>query len=374
MDKKTICFIRQTSIYNDSRATKTIKSLLHSGYKVIVLGWDREGDAQEKTKKVFENDDISLFFYNKQLQHGAGLKGIIKLLGFIGWVNKMVKKYFKEINYIHACDLDAAIGCFNFAKRKKIPFVYDVYDYYVEAHTVPNMVKNFVEQKEIDIINNSDCVIICSEPRIKQIIKAKPKKIEVIHNSPNITIQERENSENKKIKLVFIGALAKGRLIEEVLCSAEKYKEVELIIGGMGEYAQLAEQYSQTHDNIKYYGVLSYDNVLKIEQESDILFATYDPDIPNHKYSAPNKLYEAMALGKPIIVCKGTCVDELVVQEDIGKAINYNADELFNCALEIMKDKEWLKDVKKRGQSLYKEKYSWDIMAKRLETIYKELQ
>ncbi len=49
----TIIFIRATNIYDDSRATKEIVSLSQNGYNVIVLGWNRDGNAVERTKGSF---------------------------------------------------------------------------------------------------------------------------------------------------------------------------------------------------------------------------------------------------------------------------------------------------------------------------------
>ncbi|HHU72431.1 MAG TPA: hypothetical protein GXZ21_10445, partial [Clostridiales bacterium] len=42
---KIIAYIRSSNIYDDSRATKEITALLDEGYKVVVLGWNRDGKA-----------------------------------------------------------------------------------------------------------------------------------------------------------------------------------------------------------------------------------------------------------------------------------------------------------------------------------------
>ena len=102
--------------------------------------------------------------------------------------------------------------------------------------------------------------------------------------------------------------------------------------------------------------MLEYDKVLRLESECDVLFATYNPEIANHKYSAPNKLYEAMALGKPIIVCKNTGVDNIVNKYDLGVTIDYNNVEFIKC-LDQLQNKNYKKSVE-----LYNSTYSWDKM------------
>lgn len=368
---KTVCFIRQTAIYNDSRATKTIISLSKK-YNVLVLGWDRVGDAREKIQGLFSGN-VFLNFYDKHLQHGAGIKGIFKLLGFIKWVHKQVKNNCKNIDFIHACDLDAAVGCYKFAKKRKIPFIYDVYDYYIDAHYIPTILKNNVEKKEIDIINSSFSTIVCLESRKEQIKKANPARVCVIHNAPSSELTEISNEckgshDIKHIMVVFVGVLSENRLLKEIVEELDIHPNVKLIIGGMGQLSQYI--IDACKPNLEYIGEMQYKNVLKLESQSSVLFATYNPEIPNHKYSAPNKLYEAMALGKPIIVCKGMGIDVLVEQENIGRAIDYSAKGFFDAVNSLCNDKAEYDEMCRHTKELFKTKYSWDIMEERLFDLY----
>ena len=152
----------------------------------------------------------------------------------------------------------------------------------------------------------------------------------------------------------------------------KKNNEYELHVGGFGKYEKEFENASNEYNNIYYYGSLKYNDVLNLEKDCDILFATYDPKIKNHKYSAPNKIYEAMALGKPIIVCYNTGIDQLIVSNSIGDAIDYDAKE-FIKALKKYNKKENIKDFEKRAKKLYFDKYSWNSMEKILISEYKNL-
>ena len=79
-----------------------------------------------------------------------------------------------------------------------------------------------------------------------------------------------------------------------------------------------------------------------------------------------------MALGKPIIVCYNTGIDQLIVSKNIGDAIDYDAKE-FIKALKKYNKKENIKDVEKRAKKLYFDKYSWNSMEKILISEYKNL-
>lgn len=298
---KKIAYLRSTSIINDSRANKEIDAYVEQKNLVYVFGWNR----RNLTNIGFDdNTNITFFMYNKKSNYGDGIKNIFKLLKFEIWLYKNLKKNIKKFDIIHACDFDTAYVGYKIAKKYKKKFIYDIYDYYVDCHNL-YFFKKMVENADISIINKSDVVILCTEQRREQINKTSPKKIEVIHNTPNIKKDyDLTKFNNDKIKLCYAGVLQDDRLLIEIGNTISNYPNVELHIGGFGKYESFFEQLSKQNKNVFFYGQMKYDEVLDLESKCDVLFATYNPEIPNHKYSAPNKVYEAMALGKPIIVCK----------------------------------------------------------------------
>lgn len=352
-----IAFLRSTAIYNDSRATKEINSYNDLNNEVIVLGWNRQNDIENISwdKKNEYN------FYNKKSEYGSGFKNIFKIISFNFWIYKNLKKNIGKFDIIHACDFDTAIPAYLIAKKYNKKLIYDIYDYYSDCHNL-GILKNIVEHIDIKIINNSDTVYICTEQREEQISKARPKRLEVIHNSPNISsFGDYKNKENsRKINIGYFGILQDDRLLIEIIEKIKGNKDVIFHIGGFGKHEKYIKEVSEKYDNIIFYGKLKYSEVIEHEKKCNILFATYNPEIKNHKYSAPNKVYEAMALNLPIIVCKDTGVDTLVEKEKIGLAIKYDADEFLEAVLDIGRKK--MCDYKKT----FKEKYSWEVMQQRI--------
>ena len=98
------------------------------------------------------------------------------------------------------------------------------------------------------------------------------------------------------------------------------------------------------------------------------------PTVGNHYYAAPNKLYEALMLGKPLIMVKNTGMSEIVTQFNIGEVIDYNSESL-KVAIEnlIAKRNEW-PEISFKMKKLYQKHYSWDEMEKRLISLYRELE
>lgn len=358
-DQKKIIYLRSTSIINDSRATKEINTYLTNNNKVIVLGWNRKQlDITNSDKNVIYD------LYNRKSEYGNGLKNIFCLSFFQIWLYRKLKKYKNKYNIIHACDFDTAFIASKIAKKYNKKFIYDIYDYYIDCHNL-SFLKRFIEKMDIKTINKADSIIICTEQRKNQILKCNPKNICVVHNSPQISEKSNKRKFNqKKIKVCYVGILQDDRLLIEISKEIIKEKNIEFHVGGFGKYEDYFKKMSEENRNINFYGQMKYEDVLSLESNCDILFATYNPKVPNHKYSAPNKVYEAMALGKPIIVCKDTGVDEMVEKEEIGFSIDYNASEFINTIKQIDSKKYDL--IKEKSVQLYKNKYSWETMEKEL--------
>ena len=88
-----------------------------------------------------------------------------------------------------------------------------------------------------------------------------------------------------------------------------------------------------------WYGRISYQQALELSQQADVLFATYDPAIPNHQYSSPNKVFEGMMLGKPIIVAKHTNMDRMIKDANCGIIVEYgDTVDLENALALLAKD------------------------------------
>lgn len=368
---KKIIYIRSTSIINDSRATKEISTYLESNCQVIVLGWNRQN--LNNISLSFEDNHALFDMYQQNSEYGSGFKNLFKLLSFQKWLYKKLKKYVNDYDIIHACDFDTAYIASKIAKKYNKKLIYDIYDYYVDCHNL-SFLKPLVEKMDINTINNSDCVLICTEQRLEQIKKSKPKYLEVIHNSPSIIEIDKKNNKNfdsAKIKLCYVGILQDDRLLYEIGNLIHKYPKIELHIGGFGKYHDFFEDLSNKLDNVYFYGQMSYEKVLELEENCDILFATYNPEILNHRYSAPNKVYEAMALSKPIIVCNNTGIDNLIKTENLGFVINYNAEEFFECVCKI--DEKQYQSIKENGLKVFTFKYSWNVMKDKLKDILNKI-
>ena len=113
---------------------------------------------------------------------------------------------------------------------------------------------------------------------------------------------------------------------------------------------------------------------IEIEKKCDILPIIYDPSLLNHVYAAPNKFYEALALGKPMIMAKGTGMSSIVEKYNIGETIEYSVKGLENGINRLLEKKDQWFEMGKKEQGLYITQYSWKEMERRINKLYAEVE
>jgi len=370
---KTIVFIRSTRPDTDSRLSKSVNTALKAGFHVVVLAWDRACELKEKDRIELPSGSAQLYLFKKVLPHGGGFKGFFKIIGFNLWIQRTLKNRIKNISIVHACDLDTGFSAKRFCRRRHIKLVYDIYDFYSASRKMPSCFKWVFRKMEFSVINKADATIICSDERREQLSGSKPKTVFVVYNTPDIpkSLLTKASAGSTPLRVAYFGVLSDGRLLLDVIHAIDGDSRFALVIGGIGSYEEKIKAIVEKSANISYIGRQPYAKVLEIENNSDVLFATYDPSIENHKFSAPNKLYEAMALGKPIIVCKGTSVDRLVEKNQIGLSCQYTEESFKQCLVKML-DHSLYFSFSKNCLTLYPE-FSYEKNEKTILMVYSSI-
>ncbi len=200
----------------------------------------------------------------------------------------------------------------------------------------------------------------------------------VVYNSPEDALAVEYGEETffspfSKLKLTYVGLLQVERGLFEMLTVLKKHPEWELNLAGFGGDEQQLVDMAKDMPNVNWHGRISYNKALQLSQAADILFATYDPSIPNHAYSSPNKIFEAMMLGKPLIAAQDTNIDKIVENYKNGIVIKYGNIQDLETALYFLEDAEKRGEMGENSRRAYDEKYGWKEMKKKLAALYMSL-
>lgn len=371
----SVLICRSNPVSPDPRVEKEAHSLIQAGYRVQILGWDRSGELptlEESAQGVIHRLGI-------RAGYARGIWNFFPLLrwqfGLLNWL----MKHANEFEVIHACDFDTILPALVCKKLKRKKVIYDIFDFYAEhLRNTPGGIKRLIHSADLRAIDQADGVIIVDDARIKQIEGAHPKHLTVIYNSPQDVMPTPNQSANGRdlhpIRIAYIGLLQFERGLNEILEVLERHPDWMLDLAGFGgdETAILAK--AARLSNVHWHGRIPYKKALELSSRANVLVALYDPAIPNHKVASPNKIFEAMMLGKPVIVARGTNMDRIIEDAQAGLVVPYgNTDELEAALLYLEKNPGIRDEFGKAARRAYETLYSWAVMEKRLLDLYRTI-
>jgi glycosyltransferase involved in cell wall biosynthesis len=373
---KTILIVRSNPISPDPRVERVARTLVGGGYRVTLLGWDRT--------KVFpireEHPYGTLLRLSIPADFGRGIRNFPHLSKFELGLTRWLVQHRKEYEIIHACDFDTVLPVLlaRYLWNKKV--VYDIFDFYAEMlRATPPILKRIIRLVDIWSINRVDALILADDSRIDQIKGSKPKKVSVIYNTPEdqVLIHQEPHSEQpdeNMFRIAFVGLLHVERGLMELLNVLSIHPEWNLDLAGFGGDEEIIVAKSQQLKNVSFHGRVSYPKAMELHLQADVLIATYDPAIPNHRFASPNKLFEAMMFGKPIIVAAGTNMDRIVEETGCGIVIPYGDKSALEHALQsLASDPQLRTQLGAAGRRAYETRYNWELMRQRLLSLYATL-
>lgn len=374
-----VCIVRNSEGPMNAQLIRIGTALSKTENEFFFVTRTRDSESEELiVEKEMEIDGHNYKNYEIQLPAiiGGGLKNISPLLKFTKILTKWLKDNQDLYDVIHAVDYDTGSIAQKIAQKYNKKVVYHIADFYSDSRlNIPTFIKKYLRSREYNVINRTDATIICSDDRKEQIAGSHPKKLIVVHNTPPreqqpFTTQLVE--EQEQIQITYVGGMEKKRFIDKAIRVIQDKIGYYLNLAGSVGDAREAIASVSTIDNINFLGKVPYEKALSLYNETSLMFAMYDPTHPNHKYSAANKVYEAMLMGKPIIVANNTGMDKIVRAEDIGYTIDFSEKAFSDILMHIQKNKEELYQKSLNAYNAYS-KYSWEVMESRIINLYKEI-
>ncbi len=379
-----ICFVRSDKGYPDSRVEKEMYALSEE-HEVFLLGWNREksGDGVIHEKHGIHGREFDYYLIPEAARYGGGMKSILgPMIKFWKRAYRWLSENNDKYDAIHVVNFDTAKPAYKAARKFKKKIVYDIFDYYSDSYNAPGIVKNCIRNLENNYISKADMTIICSDERKHQISGSSPKNLIIVENTPE-DIEVRDDfelasgSDPLKPKVVYAGMLVFDRFLKETSKVMMSRSDIEWHVAGYGVLRPYIEECAANHDNIFYYGPLPYDDILALEKKCDIMTALQNPSVANNKYSAPNKFYEALMLGKPLVMVRNGSIYKNIEENGIGEVIEATegkVSEEISAALDCLLDRknEW-HEMGSRSRKIYEEKYPWSMSAKTLLDGYRSL-
>jgi len=362
-----ITLVRSRTI--DPAVNKVARTLAENGYKVTLLAWSREGGSRESS----EGNGYEIHRFNLKAPY---YKPSLLFYLPIWWLYEFFFLLRHETKVVHPCDFDTLVPAILVKLIKRIPLCYTIYDFYADIlpAQVPGALRRLVRFAEKLALRFVDVLFLVDKSRYAQVRGARINRIEYIYNSPEDCFQPGPGSEHAAKVVFYAGYLDKTRGLEEMINAVRGLDDIRLIIAGTGSARDIIEHNLMEMDNLQYLGQIPYGEVIANSLDADILCAFYDPAIPSNRYASPNKLFEAMMCGKPIIVNEGVTASKIVTEENCGVIVPYgDTTAIKEAILDLTSNPELYRLMGQNARKAYEARYSWAIMKSRLINAYTEI-
>ena len=350
---------------------KLARTLARNNHDVKLLTWDR-GDIFDKIEKL-DGYTAHRFQLNAHRQLKPPDGSLLVLLYMpIWWLYELYFFWKEKPDVIHACNLDTLPPAI-VMKLFRVKLCYTIYDLYGGSFldSIPSFVRNTVTWLERTLTRFVDVLFLVSETFFKD-EEIKPKKLVYIYNSPEDCFAIVPKHEG--FTIFYAGSIEKQRGLEDMINVVSNMPQVQLRIAGKIVDKSIIE-YGNQFANFKYLGYISHNIVLRESLKADIMFVFYNPIYPNFRCSTPNKLFDSMMCGKPIIVNEGIAASDIVKRENCGIVVSYSdVDAIREAVTSLVNDSALREHLGDNGRRTYETKYSWKIMEDRLFCAYKELE
>lgn len=368
MKELNISLVKPSDPKTDPRLIKEFGSIIRAGHSVnIICMCEKYGPET--------SDEVNI--------HNLKLKGRNNFTSLFYWPIWWMYEFYSllrvQTDIFHVLNYNSILPAIIVGRIRKIPVIYEIMDTTYDALKLPQAIRSLIMFFDKIFMKHSDAIILVDECQIKQFREIPNDNVNVIYDSAH----DFRGSKTTNVKvgatfvMLYVGVLYKIRQLnlDKLYNVIKDIDGVKLIIAGYGDLVDDIKQWEETSDgNIEYIGRINYSEALKLSLNADCLVVLRSSNLNTNKYICGSKLWESMMCGRPILVNKGTSTAAKVLKENCGLVVDaYDLFELKEKIILMRDNPDLCRRLGQNGRRAYEERYSWDIMEKRLLDLYGRL-
>jgi len=382
-----ICKIWDSDYPWDVRVEKICKTLISAKHEVHLIC------RNKKIQKTYELIDgihihrLPCIIKNKKLNEIISFPAFFNPL-WIYKIWKIIKEHNIEIIIVR--DLPLALTAISIGRIIGLPVILDMAENYPEMindlWTSANFrlrnlfIRNPLAVKVVELVSIKyvDHIIVVVEESAERLIKLgiNSDKITIMMNTPPLSrlsysVKKLYPGSLSNLKddfiIIYLGLLEYPRGIETAISAmriiVDKTDKCKLVILGNGKDEQKFKELVyklNLNDNVLFEGWVDYRRAFDYICSSDIGL------VPHHatrswNTTIPNKLFDYMSFGKPVIVSDAIPTKRIVEKERCGLVFkDRDPRSLSSAIIELYENKEFCKELGNRGKRAIESKYNWE--------------
>lgn len=401
MSAKHILILDYLHAYNDRRMVAQAAALARLGYRVTVFVTHRVGKhAPQETR-----DGVTYHLLPLIPARDAGtllralarwLRGdrrnplpvpehdtplsssLAALLFYTLWALRL--GLMLKIDAVYCHEHTPMPAAWLLARLRRVPLVYDEHDNR-EYLRIYGRSGRIAERFELFYLPRVDAVTTIGERLAARLRADGAKDVVVVGSWKRLEdyaipaerlAAERERLGLGRYRLVisFIATLHPIRDVEPLLQAVERSPEVALLIGGAGVLAPLAQEYAARCPNIIWLGWVSGADIPLYTRLSDVVYNCLQP-AEYDVYLMPNKLFDALAAGRAMLIRDGASeMADVVRREDCGLLLAEVTPETLIAAFAQLQQPDTLARLQANALAAGRERYNWAIAERSLAALF----
>ncbi len=356
-------------IVTDRRVGKVAESLLKSGVNVNVVGRKLKSSLP-MPDKPYKSRRLRLLF-NKGPLFYAGYN--IRLFFYL---------FFKKVDILLANDLDTLPANYMVAAIRKKKLVYDSHEYFTEVPELQgrDFVKNIWKKIEEIILPKVKYSYTVCDSIAAIYSDMYGINMKVIRNLPLYDVgypgkTADKGLQNKRI-IIYQGAVNLGRGLEPAIKAMKYINDAMLVIIGDGDIInELKELVNKEdlHDKVRFIGKIPYEELISYTSQADIGISLEENLGLNYYYALPNKLFDYIHAGVPVLVSDFPEMAGIVKKYEVGLTTDIkDPGKLAAVFNEMIENKErrnfWKQNMKRAAKEL-----CWENEEKKLLRIFSDV-
>jgi glycosyltransferase involved in cell wall biosynthesis len=291
---------------------------------------------------------------------------------------------FKNYDVYHANDLDTLLPMWLISKIKNKPIVYDSHEYFTGVPEIQNrpFVKWFWESIEKSIFPKLKYVFTVNNSIANLYFKAYSVRPMVLRNVPLkkpirkfMSRDDLQIPNNKKVLILQGAGINIDRGAEELLEAISVQQNFFLCIVGKGDVIKQLKKRSKKSDltnKVLFVDTLPYEQMMQYTLNADVGLSLDKPNNLNYLNSLPNKVFDYLKAGLPIVCSDLSELRMLIKKYNCGEIVkDHLPTSILNSLENLFSDSKYLSY--KKNASVIIQELNWENESKVLINCYKNI-
>ena len=373
------------------RAINLTEELVRRGHEVTIWASNFDHFSKKhrfsgaKTVKIDENLTIKLIHSRGYKSH-AGIGRIVDHFQMAFNLRQMLKKETEpDLAFMGFPPIETAWVMASWMKKREIPTILDVKDIWPEIFlkSFPKVLRPLARfilspffmarDRTFRRVSNFSsvtdefldwCLTLAGRRRNEadavNFLTARPLIFtEIELGKARNELDSLKIFDDGRIRGSFIGTLNSAFDFRPII-EAAKNSDIEFVIAGDGPLFNTLKEMSTSNPNLSLIGWINTAQAHELSRRSTFLFAPYLPS-EDFNISIPNKFFDAMFHGKPILTSAEGVARSLVREKNIGFIYDYdNLDSLKISLNEIKAQPKAIKLKSYNARELYEKNFSYE--------------